>query len=104
MFDTVTPLFRVPRDHDLMQYSREHCRLGSLNIRGVAEGGPDRAQVHPNVGYALPTLKIEKDRNTLIEQSNTLNAVTNTGCALPLLKLWLHHCCISALLMLRLAP
>ena len=40
-------------------------------IRGVAEGGPDRAQAHPNVACALPT-KIEKDRNTLIEHSNTL--------------------------------
>ena len=37
-------------------------------LRGVAKGGPDRAQAHPNVGCALP-MKIQ---NTLIEHSNIL--------------------------------
>ena len=33
--------------------------------RGVAKGGPGRAQAQPKVGCALP-IKIEKDRYTLI--------------------------------------
>ena len=44
---------------------QQRSELFKINIavmfdRGVAKGGPGRAQVHPNVGYTLP-MKIEKD-------------------------------------------
>ena len=38
---------------------------------GVAKGGPGRAQALPNACCALPP-RLQKDRDTLIEQSNIL--------------------------------
>ena len=52
------------------------------SIRGVANGGPDRATTHPNVGYAWPT-KIERLRYSYRTVIYSIKAVMGPDCALP---------------------
>ena len=55
---------------------------------GARRGLPESV-AEPRANMAGP--KIEKDLNTLIEQSYSNKAVSRLGCAVPTYRVWLRH-------------